>query len=123
MDISGLEATFYAAGGLVLPQLASMQLAGEAEQEWIFRCSLAAPPGRFGQRSMPLDHSLACATFRAENGVRLSFLVLMVPPSDRMDSMLIGTIHCGLGRKTTVFTGFTMGWLTTTPARMGFRAT
>jgi hypothetical protein len=31
MDISGLEATFCAAGGLVLPQLASMTLAGKAE--------------------------------------------------------------------------------------------
>src|ERR1700679_781472 len=108
MDISGLEATFYAAGGLVLPQLASMKLGGKAKQEWILRSSLAAPPDRSGQRSMLLGHSLASAPFRAENGVPLLFLVLMVPPSDRMECMLIGTSLCGSGRKTTVFTGFTM---------------
>src|ERR1700742_212518 len=109
MGLSGLEATFYAAGDLVLPQLASMKLGGKAEQEWIFKISPVAPLGRFGQRSTPSGHSLASATFRAENGVRLLFLALMAPLSERMHSILIDTILCGLGRPTTVFTAFTTG--------------
>jgi hypothetical protein len=53
MDISGPEATFYAAGGPVLSQLASMKLGGMAKQESILRTSPSIPLGECGQRSMP----------------------------------------------------------------------
>src|ERR1700760_2511824 len=96
----------YAAGGLDLPQLASMKLGGGAGQKCLLGIWPAAPPGRSGQPSMPLGQSLVYAAFRAENGVRLLFLASMVPSSDRMHSILIETILCGSGRKTTAFTGF-----------------